>query len=156
GSPVFVDSGAIIIGAADRNVATSAWSRSSFSTFGNRVDCFAAGSSVRAPSSVGKNTYQAFNGTSSASAIIAGATASLQAMTRTATGGVLAPADVRRLFRTASLGTLPNNPLGARIGSMPNLRAIVRAQGLPRILPVGAASIGLDAVILVHLDADNH
>jgi hypothetical protein len=136
------------------NFETATWSRT-FSSFGSRVDCFAAGSFIRAPSAAGTNTYQQFGGTSGASAIIAGAAASLQAMTRAATGATLLPADVRRLFSSASLGTLPNNPLSARIGSMPNLRKIVRAQGLVRALPVGAAAIGLNALVMVHLDADN-
>ena len=77
-------------------------------------------------------------------------------MTRASTGAFLAPADVRRLMRSASLGTLPNDPLGARIGSLPDLRRITRAQGLIRILPIGAAAIGLNALLIVHLDADNH
>jgi hypothetical protein len=162
-SPLFVNSGAVVVGAAVRTAADNTWTRTTFSTFGDRVDCFAAGESaisstttgVRAPSSVGTNTYQFFDGTSAASAQIAGAAASLQAMTVAASGSFLLPSDVRRLFRSASLGTLPNNPLGARIGSMPDLRAISRAQGLPRILPVGAASIGLNAVVMVQLDANN-
>ncbi len=155
GSPTFVDSGAIVVGAGVLNFGNLTWSRT-FSSFGNRVDCFAAGSVIRAPASSATNAYQQFGGTSGASAIIAGATASLQAMTRAASnGGVLAPADVRRLFRSARLGTLPNNPLGARIGAMPDLRKITRAQGLIRILPIGAAAIGGNALLIVHLDADN-
>ena len=152
GSPTF--SGAIVVGAAELNFATNRWSRT-FSSFGSRVDCFAAGSFIRAPSAAGTNTYQAFGGTSGASAIIAGAAASLQAMTGAANRRPLAPADVRRLLSSASLGLLPEDPLGARIGSMPDLRRIVRAQGLVRVLPVGAAAIGLDALFMVHLDADN-
>src|SRR5262249_46259857 len=121
GSPTFVDSGAIVVGAGEINVATNTWSRT-FSSFGSRVDCFAAGSNIRAPSSAAIDSYQLFGGTSGASAIIAGVVASLQAMTRAATGAVLAPADVRRLLRSAQLGTLPDNPFGARIGAMPDLR----------------------------------
>ena len=45
-------------------------------------------------------------------------------------------------MRSASLGTMPNDPLGAKIGAMPNLRAIDARQGLIRVLPVGAAAIG--------------
>lgn len=154
GSPTFLNSGAIVVGAADLNFAANTWSRT-FSSFGTRVDCFAAGSFIRAPSAAGTNTYQQFGGTSGASAVIAGAAASLQAMTRAATRTPLAPADVRRLFSSASLGLLPVDPLGARIGSMPDLRKIARAQGLVRVLPVAAAAIGLDALFMVHLDADN-
>lgn len=156
-SPTF--SGAIVVGAGVlTNPTTGTWSRT-FSSFGSRVDCFAAGTHIRAPSSSATNAYQVspqFSGTSGASAIIAGAAASLQSMTRAATSGsTLAPADVRRLFSTASLGLLPDDPLGARIGSMPDLRKIIRAQGLVRILPVGAAAIVGDALFIVHLDADN-
>ncbi len=154
GSPTFFESGAIVVGAGEMNFATATWSRT-FSSFGSRVNCFAAGSFIRAPSAAGTNAYQLFGGTSGASAIIAGAAASLQAMTRAASGAPLAPTDVRRLFGSASLGTLPDNPLGARIGPMPDLRRIVRAQGLVRVLPVGAVAIGLNALFMVHLDADN-
>jgi hypothetical protein len=152
GSPTF--SGAIVVGAAELNFAINTWSRT-FSSFGSRVDCFAAGRSIRAPSAAGTNTYQLFGGTSGASAIIAGAAASLQGMTRAANRAPLPPADVRRHFSSALLGLLPNDPLGARIGTMPDLRKIVRAQGLVRVLPVAAAAIGLNALFMVHLDADN-
>ena len=155
GSQTFVESGAIVVGAGEDTAPPSgSWSRT-FSSFGSRVDCFAAGSEILAPSNVGTSTYRNFNGTSGASAVIAGVAASLQAMTLASIGDVLAPADVRRLLRTASLGVLPNNPLGAKIGAMPDLRKITRAQGLIRILPVGAAFIGGNALLIVHLDADN-
>ncbi|RPH54588.1 MAG: hypothetical protein EHM84_01440 [Lysobacterales bacterium] len=62
---------------------------------------------------------------------------------------------MRRLLSSALLGVLPDNPLVARIGSMPDLRKIIRAQGLVRIFPVGAAAISGDALFIVHLDADN-
>jgi hypothetical protein len=151
-------SGAIVVGAGELDLATNTWSRT-FSSFGSRVDCFAAGSDIRAPSSVATNSYQihppGFTGTSGASAIIAGVAASLQAMTRASSGATLAPADVRRLVRSASLGTLTDNPLGSGIGAMPDLRQITRAQGLVRVLPIGAAAISGNALLIVHLDADN-
>ena len=154
GSPTFVDSGAIVVGAGEFNLPTRTWRRT-FSSFGSRVDCFADGRTVRAPSSTSTNTYKFFSGTSASSAIVAGVAGSIQSMSRAAGKGPLAPADVRRLISSASLGTLPDNPLGARIGSMPDLRQITRAQSLARILPVGAALIGGDALFIVHLDADN-
>ena len=156
GSPTFVDSGAVVVGAGElMSPALDAWART-FSSFGSRVDCFAAGGLIRAPSSAATNSYQLFSGTSGASAIITGVAASLQAMTRASIGASLAPADIRRLLRSASLGTLPADPLGAKIGAMPDLRQIARAQGLVRVLPIGAAAIGGDALLIVHLDADNH
>jgi hypothetical protein len=152
-SPTF--SGAIVVAAAElTGPALDTWTHTG-SSFGSRVDCFADGLRVRAPSSAATDAYQLFDGTSSASAIIAGVAASLQAMTRASGQGPLAPADVRRLLRSALLGTLPSNPLGAKIGPMPDLRKIARAQGLMRVLPVGAARIGGDALLIVHLDADN-
>jgi hypothetical protein len=155
GSPTFVDSGAVVVGAGGLTGPQLDQWRRTFSSFGSRVDCFADGSLVRAPASAATNAYQNFGGTSGASAIIAGVVASLQAMTRAASEAALAPADVRRLLRSATLGTLPIDPLGARIGALPSLRLISQAQGLVRVLPVGAAAIGLDALLLVHLDADN-
>jgi len=155
GSPRFVDSGAVVVGAGGLTGPQLDQWRRTFSSFGSRVDCFADGSLVRAPSSAATNAYQDFSGTSAASAIIAGVVASLQGMTRATNATTLAPADVRRLLRSATLGTLPQDPLGARIGTMPSLRLISQAQGLVRVLPVAAATIGLDAVILVQLDANN-
>ena len=152
-SPTF--SGAIVVGAGElTEPALASWART-FSTFGSRVDCFAAGGRIRSPAASATNAYQQFGGTSGASAIIAGAAASLQSMTRAATGSTLAPADVRRIFRSAQLGVLPDDPLGARIGAMPNLRKVVQAQGLKRILPVAAAKIVGDALFIVHLDEEN-
>ncbi|AUT74005.1 S8 family serine peptidase [Paraburkholderia hospita] len=148
-------SGAIVVGAGEFSGPPSdQWART-FSSFGSRVDCFAAGAAIRAPAASAPNAYQSFSGTSGASAIIAASAALLQSMTRAATGGTLLPADVRRLFRSASLGVLPDDPLGARIGAMPDLRKIIRAQGLARVLPVAGATSGGDALFIVHLDADN-
>lgn len=153
-SPTF--SGAIVVGSAqDTEPPSGNWHR--ISSFGSRVDCFAAGTKIQSPAGAGTDTYQEFGGTSGASAIIAGVAASLQAMTKAASKGseVLAPADLRRLLRSALLGTLPVDPLGAKIGPMPDLRRIVQAQGLHRILPVGATAIGGNALLIVHLDANN-
>lgn len=153
-SPTF--SGAIVVGsAADTEPPSGNWQR--MSSFGSRVDCFAAGSKIQSAAASGTDTYQEFSGTSGASAIVAGLAASLQSMTRAATNGqdVLAPADIRRMLRSASLGTLPLDPLNAKIGPMPDLRQITQAQGLHRILPVGAAAIGGNALLIVHLDANN-
>ena len=128
GNPAFVDSGAIVVGAGELTPPLlDSWSRT-FSSFGSRVDCFAAGSSIVAPSSSSTSALQAFSGTSGASAIIAGVAASLQAMTLASSKAILPPADVRRLLSSASLGTLPRDPLGAKIGSMPDLRRISRAR----------------------------
>ena len=160
GSPTFVDSGAIVVGAADLNVTTNNWHRT-VSSFGSRISCFAAGSAIRAPSSSGTNTYQLFAGTSGAAAIVAGVAGSIQSMWRAAKSGlrnvnpVMPPADLRRLLSIGTLGTLPDNPPFAKIGPMPDLRKLTNALRLARVVPVGAALIQGDAVFIVHLDANN-
>ena len=152
GSTTFIDSRTIVVGAAELAVpALDTWHRT-FSSFVSRVDCFAAGGLVRAPSSSAPDSYQDFSGTSSASAIIGGAAAAVQGMSIAATGQLLGPLDIRRLFRDPALGTAVADSATARIGSMPDLRKISQAQGFVRVLPGGAAATTGDAAVLVHLD----
>jgi len=158
-SPLFVDSRAIIVGAGVPTGATGdpEWERADFSTYGKRVDCFAWGESVVAPSSKPPNSYaHDFNGTSAASAIIAGMVCAIQGMSLAATDQPLLPTDIRRLLRDPDLGT-PTAPgkLGA-IGAMPDLRKIARHQGWARILPVAAVSPTAKTITLVHIDDDDH
>jgi len=151
-SPTF--SGAIVVGGAmDHLTPRGQWTR--FSSYGSRVDCFAAAAFVNSAWGTSTSTYFDFSGTSAAAAILAGAAASLQGMMKAAGRHVLAPADIRRLFKSATLGTLSLNAPFDMIGSMPDLRRITKALGLARIIPVAAAHIGGDAVILVHLDSNN-
>lgn len=154
-NPAFVDSRAIVVGAGGPSgeVANPTWQRSSFSTFGSRVDCFAAGVGVRAPSTA-PSTYQNFAGTSSASAIIAGVCCSILGMANAA-GLDLLPTDIRRLLRDPSLGTPTAPGAAGGIGSMPDLRRIARQLGAVRALPVSLLSQGADAMTLVHLDDDD-
>ncbi len=148
------DSGAIVVGGAVPATLIGFW-QNAFA-HGSRVDCFAAGAQVRAPSKKATDAYtDDFGGTSSASAIVAGVAAAIQGMSRAASGRLLAPGDLRRLLRDRDLGTTPLNEAAAGIGFMPDLRKIARALGFLRILPVGAAHIGGDALLIVHLDEDN-
>lgn len=155
GSPTFVDSRAIVVGAAELAAPTlDHWART-FSSFGTRVDCFAAGSLIRAPSGAAADAYGNFGGTSGASAIIAGVAAAIQGMAVAATGAPLAPTDIRRLFRSPDLGTaIPDTAQGG-VGTMPDLRKISRSQGWARVLPVGATAASGDSLVMAHLDADN-
>ncbi|MFL5607680.1 MAG: S8 family serine peptidase, partial [Gemmatimonadaceae bacterium] len=155
GSPTFVDSGAIVVGQAERT-PTLEWDRGD-SSFGTRVDCFAqGGDNLHAATDTARDAYiDRFGGTSGASAIIAGVVASIQGITRAVTNEAIAPADMRRLLRDRTLGTEPLNGAAALIGVMPDLRKITQSLGRPRILPIGAAVIGLDALLIVHLDANN-
>ncbi len=127
GDPGFLDSGAIMVGAAD----PSTRARLGFSNYGSRVDCFAWGSGVTTTSasatlSSGKATgyTHGFNGTSSASPIVAGAAVALNAMMRARIGVPYGPADARRILTAVSGSTASNTPASDKIGRMPDLRKI--------------------------------
>ena len=151
----FVDSGAIIVGASGLDAA-GAPLRASFSTFGQRVDCFGPGTAVRAPTTPPPNSYTDFGGTSGASAVIAGAAAAVQAMSFAHTGKFLTPRDLRDTFRDARLCTTiaPGKPGG--IGGMPDLRQIAANFGWARILPPALATSVDDGLFLVGLDANGN
>ncbi|HEY1325631.1 MAG TPA: S8 family serine peptidase [Casimicrobiaceae bacterium] len=154
-NPAFVDSRAIVVGAGapSGEVANPVWRRT-FSTFGSRVDCFAAGVAVRAPSGA-PSGYEDFSGTSAASAIVAGVCCAIQGMMIAKTTQVLLPTDIRRLLRDATLGASTGSGLPGGIGSMPDLRRIARRLSCARALPPTLLSQGPDAMTLVHLDDDD-
>ncbi|GAA2515898.1 hypothetical protein GCM10010201_10520 [Pilimelia columellifera subsp. columellifera] len=135
------DSGAIVVGAGGAGPAqgcSAARSKLGFSSYGTRVDLQGWGECVvttgygdlhRGPA---QQEYTArFNGTSSASPIVAGAAAALSSIARER-GRTLTPAQVRDiLVRTGSPQTG-----GGKIGPLPNLRAAIAALDS---LPAGAA-----------------
>jgi hypothetical protein len=131
-SPQFQDSGAIMVGAS---VSAVPHVHTSFSNFGSRIDCYAWGENVTTCgfgdlSPVGAaddKTYTAtkFNGTSSASSIIAGAAIILQAWYNATTGSRLYPGQMRTLLSNPATGT-PQGPGTHYIGFMPNLKAIIQ------------------------------
>ena len=99
------------------------------SNFGQRVDCCSwarrvwtsgAGPWTR-PSTT---AYQNFNGTSSASAIIAGVAVLVQALQAGAGRSRLSSTALRTAFRDAGTGT-PAAP-GAQIGAMPDLALVAK------------------------------
>jgi hypothetical protein len=108
------DSGALIVGSSRTDLT-----RNPNSNFGNRVDCFAWGEGVFTL------TRPRFNGTSAASAIIAGAAVALQGYSKAVLGGVLAPDRLRDLFKNPALSALSAAAPGDRIGVMPDMQAIV-------------------------------
>lgn len=125
------DSGAIMVGAAESELTDgdghARWVRTDrdASNFGERVDCHAWGelvASATAVSTSGVGYRPDFNGTSAASAIVAGAAACAQGMAIAANRLYDSPG-LRAEFRAT--GT-PQRPAGAtdRIGTMPDLRAI--------------------------------
>lgn len=124
GSFNFVDSGAIMVGA--RQAVTTA--PMSFTSFGSRVDCHAAGEGI-VTTSVAPNQYMGvlpgtgFGGTSGASAIVAGAATVTQGIAR-ARGFNLTPDQMRSHLSNPAFNTQSNNPAADRIGVMPNLKEI--------------------------------
>ncbi len=136
------DSGAMIIGAGAAPPgfgSTTDRSRLPFSTYGSTVDLQGWGESVTTTgfgglySAEGVNLLYTieFNGTSSASAIIAGAAALLQSRKKSTTGSAFTPALAKSWLRqTGSPQQSGTYPATQNIGPRPNLTAAVLAAGL--------------------------
>ena len=131
GVPGFVDSGAILVGAS---FSALPHDRAPFSNYGSRVDCYAWGEGVTScgyGDLSGESTADfytsTFNGTSSASPIIAAAAALLQCLHRVQTNRPLLPLPMRGLLANRATGTPQGPNAGGHIGVMPNLDAISRA-----------------------------
>jgi subtilisin family serine protease len=124
-APDFRDSGAVVVAGG---TAADPHRRAALSGYGARVDCYAWGEGVAALSA-GR-----FQGTSAASAIVAGAACAVQGIARQIYGQPLPPRVVRRLLSAPSLGTPPAESARALIGVMPDLRAILAELVLHRTL----------------------
>jgi len=130
GSGDFQDSGAIMVGAASNTNRSATLANLNFvwqrqgSNYGSRIDCFAAGAQVCTTDSAANNAYScAFGGTSSATAIVAGAALSVQCMAQSLPAGQrLAPGLLRQILSDPALNTPTPNP--DNIGVMPNLKRI--------------------------------
>ena len=138
------DSGAILVGAGS---ASAAHNRLSFSTFGSRVDVQGWGASVFTLGYGGFAQYggdknqrytATFNGTSSASGLVAPACAVVQGAAEALTGARLSP----RAMRALLVATGVPQGSGGHIGPLPDLRAAIEAlptfvhadfHGAPRI-----------------------
>jgi serine protease len=130
GDAGFRDSGAIVVGAARAGLPHD---RASFSNYGSRVDCFSWGEAVTtcgfgdlAGTGAADFYTNQFDGTSSASPVIAGAVALVQSLHQAQTGTRLEPWAMRSLLADPATGTPQGPNVAGRIGVMPNLRAIVR------------------------------
>jgi hypothetical protein len=127
-SAAFQDSGAIMVGAAS---SAAPHTRLGFSNFGSRIDCYAWGENVDTSSSTATMPFSTtaytgtFNGTSSASPIITGASLLVQGLAQASLGYRFSPRQVRALLSDPATGTASSNPAMDRIGVMPNLRAIL-------------------------------
>lgn len=114
----FFDSGAVMVGAV---TSVLPHLTSEFSSFGTRVDCSAWGDSIYAAA---LGDYDFFNGTSGASAIVAGIAASVQGMMNDQRGRFLSPAELRDLLSSRLINDPDIQVLGP---PMPNLGAIAAA-----------------------------
>ncbi len=128
----FRHSGAILVGAAHARLPHD---RAGFSNFGARIDCYAWGDQVTSTgfgNLYGSYTQEStddytntFGGTSSASPIIAGAAAILQALSKQNTQSYLLPNRLRALLSDPETGTPQGPNVAGRIGVMPDLKAIL-------------------------------
>ena len=125
------DSGSILVGAADSALPHQ---RRASSNFGSRVNCFAWGENVTAPTSTKVPRYSQtaytnyFDGTSSAAPIIAGAALVVQGIATAKAGIRLNAFQMRQLLANSSLGTPCPNPQAENIGVMPDLSKILQSQ----------------------------
>ncbi|MDP9121711.1 MAG: S8 family serine peptidase, partial [Acidobacteriota bacterium] len=131
GGSDFRDSGAILVGAARAGLPHD---RASYSNYGSRVDCFSWGEAVTtcgfgdlAGTGAADFYTNRFDGTSSASPVIAGAAALLQSLHQAQTAGtLLEPWEMRALLGDPATGTPQGPNVAGRIGVMPDLEAIIR------------------------------
>lgn len=132
GLSAFADSGAIMVACAEHLPDDGdRWTRSTISNFGSRIDCFAAGEGVFTLDAGGGNGPD-FSGTSSASAIVAGAALCLQGMALAHQGLPLDPAQLRRALSDVACGTPSVNGASDKIGVMPDLMKIAKIWIDPR------------------------
>jgi len=130
----FRDSGAIVVSGAETTLVGNAHPRYARCNWGSRVDCYAQGEKVvtctttdLAPTTAYKCD---FDGSSSASAIIAGVALAVQGLAENNAGFRYGPAELRRILSDSSTGTAS---VGNQIGVMPNLRKI--AEDVLRLSP---------------------
>ena len=105
------------------------------SNYGSRVDCHGPASFVWTttfvPSEVEGGSPQlytgSFNGTSSASAVVAGVVLVMQGIVERAGLPRLPPSKVRHLLRMRGLGTEPGGGASEKIGVQPDLRKLILA-----------------------------
>jgi subtilisin family serine protease len=128
----FRDSGAILVGASRASLPHD---RAPFSNYGSRLDCFAWGETVTtcgygdlAGTGAADFYTNSFSGTSSASPIIAGAAALVQALHKDKAGFWLDPSAMRALLSDPATGTRQGPNVPGFIGIMPDLRAVVRGK----------------------------
>ena len=126
----FKDSGAIMVGGSTPDYPYRRSAVGSEGTgFGTRVDCFAWAGKVRTcdVDDFGGDDYRSdFDGTSAASAIVAGAALLVQGAAEATLGHRLSPGQLRALLSDPNLNTHSANYGVDLIGVMPNLKRILQ------------------------------
>lgn len=137
------DSGAIVVGASGCGGTRS---RASFSNYGSRVNLQGWGSCVTTTGygalhgTTANDTYTSgFNGTSSASPIVAGAAAAVLSAYETAHGTTMPPEELRQLL--ISTGSPQAAGDNGHIGPLPNLTAALLNDD-PPVTPQGLSATG--------------
>ena len=124
-------SDAIIVSAAQWEMVQKGNLRLPCAPYGNRVDCYARGvgvttTRVGGDARASNRVSESFGGTSAAAAIIAATALQVQGLAKAQQGAPLTPAQMRSVFRDATLGTAPVAEAVPRpIGSMPDLKKII-------------------------------
>lgn len=136
----FVDSGAIVVAAAEPTVPHDRVSGTGYaSNFGSRIDCYAWGKGVvtcgygdldNGGGDDDKAYTDTFKNTSSASPIIVSAAALVQSNYQATTGTLLSPVQMRALLANPATGTVQGFALPGAIGVMPDLAVIFPTLGL--------------------------
>ncbi|MFP7657154.1 S8 family peptidase [Chryseobacterium proteolyticum] len=124
------NSGAIVVGAGSN---TTQHSKLSFSTYGSRVDVQGWGQNVLAAGygswakydNDNNRTYNLFNGTSSATPIVASAAILIQSFNFQQTGQFLSPSEMRSLL--VNTGIPQGGNLTTKIGPLPNIKAAIES-----------------------------
>jgi hypothetical protein len=155
GNPAgFSDSGAILVGASFSPVVGGRHAKYAGTNYGSRVDCYAWGENVATTDAVFNAVTKdysvsgyvpapgrpAFDGTSAATAIIAGAALSVQGMFHAAFGsaGRLSPSALRAILSDPNNGTQSVNGAAVdKVGVMPDLCKIKQQQFDPPPPPPG-------------------
>ena len=127
----FRESGAVMVGACNAVTPHTRWT---WSNHGSRVDCYGWGEQVDTLSSddTGSTTLYTttFQGTSSASPIVAGCVLVVQGIAEHNLGHRFSPHQMRALLSDPANGTASATPATDLIGVMPNLRAIIDSNAI--------------------------
>lgn len=137
---VFQESGALMVAASSRQAPHTPYPElggpNRISNFGSRIDCYAWGEFVQTTNSTGQSPFttheytDAFGGSSSAAAIVAGAALAVQGLAFANLGYRFSGYQLRAILGDGNLGTKSQDPTVDRIGVMPDLGKILSSDAM--------------------------